>query len=51
LRGQAACNAYDATANLPKQMFENPLDLEKRIDAVLSPKQRAQPRRGAGNRQ
>lgn len=45
---QAARKSYDAVAALHKQMFENQLELRKRIDAVLTPKQREQLRRGPG---
>jgi Spy/CpxP family protein refolding chaperone len=43
---QAARKSYDAASGLHKQMFENQLELRKRIDAVLTPKQREQLRRG-----
>jgi Spy/CpxP family protein refolding chaperone len=47
---QAARKAYDATANLHKQMFENSLEMQKRIDSVLSAKQREQLQRAPGGR-
>jgi Spy/CpxP family protein refolding chaperone len=47
---QAARKAYDVTANLHKQMFENSLEMQKRIDGVLSPKQREQLQRASGGR-
>jgi len=37
---------YQATADLRKQMFENSLDVRKRIDAVLTKDQREQLRQG-----
>ena len=37
---------YQASADLRKQMFENSLDVRKRIDAVLTKEQREQMRRG-----
>jgi Spy/CpxP family protein refolding chaperone len=39
---QAARKAFDARANLHKQMFENALEAHKRMDAVLTPRQREQ---------
>jgi Spy/CpxP family protein refolding chaperone len=42
---QAARKAYDGTAGLQKQMFENMIDMRKRTDAVLTPKQREELRR------
>lgn len=39
---RAARKAFDARTNLHKQMFENSLDTHKRMDAVLTPKQREQ---------
>jgi Spy/CpxP family protein refolding chaperone len=47
---QAARKNYDAAAALHKQMFENSLEARKRIDALLTPQQREQLRRGAGGR-
>lgn len=47
---QAARKAYDAMADLRKQMFENSLQERKSIDGVLTPQQREQQRRGWGNR-
>ena len=43
---QAARKNYEAMAALQKQMFDNRLELRKRIDAVLTPKQREEMRRG-----
>ena len=37
---QAARKAYDAASGVRKQMFENMLELRKRSDAILTPKQR-----------
>lgn len=45
---QAARKSYDASAALHKQMFENMIDMRKRVDAVLTPKQREDMRRGWG---
>jgi Spy/CpxP family protein refolding chaperone len=46
---QAARRAYEATEKLHRQMFENRLDAQKRIDALLTPAQRQQlARRAAG---
>ena len=45
---QAARKAYDAASGVRKQMFENMLELRKRSDAILTPKQREELRRGAG---
>ena len=42
---QAARRAYDSTAALHKQMFENMIEMRKRTDAVLTPKQREELRR------
>lgn len=42
---QAARKAYDSTAALHKQMFENMIEMRKRTDAVLTPKQREELRR------
>lgn len=47
---QAARKAYDVTASLHKQMFENSLEAQKRIDSLLTPKQREQLQRGWGSR-
>jgi Spy/CpxP family protein refolding chaperone len=44
---QAARKSYDAAAGVRKQMFENMIDMRKRADAVLTPKQREEVRRGA----
>ncbi|HYD76388.1 hypothetical protein [Ramlibacter sp.] len=43
---QAARKHYDDSAALHKQMFENSLELRKRMDAVLTPQQREQMGRG-----
>lgn len=43
---QAARKAYETTANLHKQMFENSLEAQKRIDALLTPQQREKLQRG-----
>jgi Spy/CpxP family protein refolding chaperone len=45
---QAARKAYEATGGVRKQMFENMLEMRKRSDAILTPKQREELRRGAG---
>ena len=45
---QAARRGYDSVAALQKQMFENSIEMRKRIDAVLTPKQREELRRGWG---
>jgi Spy/CpxP family protein refolding chaperone len=42
---QAARRAYDSTAALHKQMFENMIEMRKRTDGVLTPKQREELRR------
>jgi Spy/CpxP family protein refolding chaperone len=47
---QAARKNYDAVAALRKQMFENSLEARKRMDALLTPQQREQMRRGWGAR-
>lgn len=47
---QAARKAYDAMADLRKQMFENSLEARKRMDGLLTPKQREQFGRGWGGR-
>jgi Spy/CpxP family protein refolding chaperone len=39
---QDARRAYDATEKLRRQMFENSLDAQKRVDALLTPAQRQQ---------
>jgi Spy/CpxP family protein refolding chaperone len=39
---QAARRTYDATEKLRRQMFENWLDAQKRMNAVLTPQQRDQ---------
>lgn len=44
---QAQRRDYDRVAALHKQMFETMLDTRKRIDAVLTPQQRDELRRGA----
>ena len=43
---QAQRRDYDRIAALHKQMFENMLDSRKRLDAVLTPQQREELRRG-----
>jgi Spy/CpxP family protein refolding chaperone len=43
---QAARKNYDGSAALHKQMFENAIDFRKRMDAVLTPQQRDEMRRG-----
>jgi Spy/CpxP family protein refolding chaperone len=43
---QAARKTYQAMAEARRQMFESSLDARKRIDAVLTPEQREQLRRG-----
>jgi Spy/CpxP family protein refolding chaperone len=45
---QAERQAYDRLATLQKQVFENMLDARKRIDAVLTPQQRDEVKRGWG---
>ena len=45
---QAARKAFDSASAVRKQMFENMLDMRKRSDAILTPKQREELRRGAG---
>ena len=47
---QSERQAYDRMAALQKQMFENMLDARKRIDAVLTPQQRDEMKRGWGPR-
>jgi Spy/CpxP family protein refolding chaperone len=44
---QAARKAYDAVAGVHKQMFENMLEMRKRSDAILTPKQREEVRRAS----
>jgi Spy/CpxP family protein refolding chaperone len=39
---QAARNAYAAAEKVHRQMFENMLDAQKRVDALLTPQQRQQ---------
>lgn len=39
---QAARNAYAATEKLRRQMFENMIDAQKQVDALLTPEQRQQ---------
>ncbi len=46
---QAARKNYEAMAALQKQMFDNRLELRKRIEGVLTPKQREELRRGGRN--
>jgi Spy/CpxP family protein refolding chaperone len=48
---QAARRSYDATEKLHRQMFENSLDAQKRIDALLTPAQRQQLQRSYGGQQ
>lgn len=43
---QAARKSYDQVAALQKQMFENSIEYRKRVDAVLTPQQREEMRRG-----
>jgi Spy/CpxP family protein refolding chaperone len=45
---QATRKAYDAVTGVRKQMFENMLEMRKQSDAVLTPKQREELRRGPG---
>lgn len=47
---QAARKAYDASASLHKQMFDNFIDAQKRIDSVLTPQQHEQLQRAWGGR-
>ena len=47
---QQARKNYDAAAALHKQMFENSLEADQRLEAVLTPQQREQMRRGWGAR-
>jgi Spy/CpxP family protein refolding chaperone len=46
LDDQGARKNYEAVAGLHKQMFENQLELRKRIDGSLTPQQRESLRRG-----
>jgi Spy/CpxP family protein refolding chaperone len=39
---QAARNAYAEAEKVHRQMFENMLDAQKQVDAVLTPQQREQ---------
>ena len=43
---QAARKAYDVASGVRKQMFENMIDMRKRSDAILTPKQREELRSG-----
>jgi Spy/CpxP family protein refolding chaperone len=43
---QAARRTYDMLAGVRKQMFENMLEMRKRSDAILTPKQREELRPG-----
>jgi len=45
---QAARKAYDTMEKTHRQMFENSLDAQKRIDALLTPQQRQQLERWRG---
>ena len=45
---QAARKAYEAASGVRKQMFENMIEMRKRSDAILTPRQREELRRGAG---
>lgn len=47
---QAARKNYDAMADLRKQMFENSLELRRKIDGILTPQQREQMQRPWGGR-
>lgn len=47
---QAARKAYDTTEKLHRQMFENSLDAQKRIDSILTPEQREKMRRAWGGK-
>ena len=47
---QAARKAYDTMAEMRKQMFENSLEMCKRLDGVLTPQQREQLRRAWGGK-
>ena len=46
---QAARRAFDATEKLRQQMFENALDAQKRVDALLTASQRQQLSRRANS--
>jgi Spy/CpxP family protein refolding chaperone len=43
---QAARKAYEAASGVRKQMFENMIEMRKRSDAILTPKQREELRKG-----
>ena len=43
---QASRKSYEAMAEVRKQMFENSLESRKKFDAILTPQQREQMRRG-----
>ena len=45
---QAQRRDYDKLAGLQKQMFENSVDMRKRVEAVLTQQQRDELRRGGG---
>lgn len=45
---QAARKAYETAEKLHRQMFENSLDAQKRIDGILTPQQREQLQRAWG---
>lgn len=45
---QAARKAYETAEKLHRQMFENSIDAQKRIDGLLTPQQREQLQRAAG---
>ena len=45
---QAARRNYDSVAALQKQMYENQVEMRKRVDAVLTPKQREELRSAWG---
>lgn len=47
---QAARKSYEAMAEVRKQMFESSLEMQKRFDALLTPQQREQMRRGGAGR-
>ena len=46
---QSARKAYESASGVRKQVFENMLEMRKRSDAILTPKQREELRRGAGD--
>jgi len=46
---KAARKDYDTMAALDKQMFENRMEMRKRMEATLTPKQREELRRGGRN--